>query len=111
MLSFEYNVDMYKIFLGLNDKESHVQEISTENAMGFVSHYLANHFAGATVYNGIGVYKHENGDVVRENSLIVELVYVSEEEVEQAVSDLRYELNQESVMIVKLKSAVQFYEG
>lgn len=108
MLNFD-NVVSYKIFLGLNDGESHKQEISTEDAMTMVSLYLASHFDGATVYNGIGVYRHEDGTIVRENSLIIELVYVTEFMVESLVKHCQTILNQESVMIMRTESAVQFY--
>lgn len=108
MLEFN-NTSMYKVFLGLNDGESHKQEISTEDAMSLVSLYLASHFEGATVYNGIGVYKHEDGTIVRENSLIIELIYVSDFMVESLVKHLQQVLNQESVMIMKTECGVQFY--
>ena len=108
MLEFN-NTSMYKIYVGLNDGESHKQEIRTEDAMTLVSLYLANHFDGATVYNGIGVYKHEDGTIVRENSLIIELVYVSEFMVESLVNHCKTILNQESIMIMRCNCDVQFY--
>ena len=108
MLEFN-NTSMYKVFVGLNDAESKKQEIKTEDAMTLVSLYLANHFDGATVYNGIGVYKHEDGTIVRENSLIIELVYVTEFMVESLVKHLQTVFNQESIMIVRCNCDVQFY--
>lgn len=108
MLEFNNTVS-YKIYVGLNDAESKKQEISTEDAMTLVSLYLANHFEGATVYSGIGVYKHEDGTIVRENSLIIELVYVSEFMVESLVSHCKTILNQESIMIMRTECGVQFY--
>lgn len=94
----ETNTNIYKVYIGLNDQETKKQEIDTETAMIKVSEYLANHFEGATVYNGIGVYKHNNGTVVRENSLIIELVFVSNEDVMKMINHFRVIFNQESVM-------------
>lgn len=108
MLEFN-NTSMYKVFVGLNDAESKKQEIKTEDAMSLVSLYLASHFDGATVYNGIGVYKHEDGTIVRENSLIIELVYVSDFMVESLVNHCKTILNQESIMIMKTECGIQFY--
>ena len=108
MLEFN-NTSMYKVFVGLNDAESKKQEIKTEDAMSLISLYLASHFDGATVYNGIGVYKHEDGTIVRENSLIIELVYVSEFMVESLVNHCKTILNQESIMIMRTECGVQFY--
>lgn len=107
-LNFD-NTNCYKVFLGLNDQKSKKQEIKTEDALVMTSLYLASHFEGATVYNGIGVYRHEDGTIVRENSLIIELVYVTEFMVESLVKHLQHVFNQESIMIVRTECGVQFY--
>ena len=96
------NTNLYKVYVGLNDQLTKKQEIETETAMVIVSEYLANHFEGATVYNGIGVYKHNDGTVVRENSLIIELVFVDDNTVNEMINHFREILNQESIMKVKL---------
>lgn len=108
MLSFD-STSMYKVFLGLNDQKSHKQEISNDDALVMVSLYLASHFDGATCYNAIGVYRHEDGTIVRENSIVIELVYVSDFMVESLVNHMKTVLNQESVMILKQECGVQFY--
>ena len=108
MLNFD-NTALYKVYLGLNDQKEKRQLIDTNDALVMTSLYLASHFDGATVYNGIGVYKHEDGSIVRENSLIIELVYVTDFMVESLVKHLQTVFNQESVMIVKQDCGVQFY--
>lgn len=100
--------NLYKVYLGLNDQESKKQEIDTETAMIKVSEYLADHFDGATVYNGIGVYKHNDGTIVRENSLIIELVYVEDQDVDKMINQFRAVFNQESVMKVKIACECDF---
>ena len=102
------NTNLYKVYLGLNDQLTKKQEIETETAMVIVSEYLANHFEGATVYNGIGVYKHNDGTVVRENSLIIELVFVDDNMVNDMINHFREILNQESIMKVKLSCDCDF---
>ena len=101
-------INLYKVYLGLNDKESKKQEIDTETAMIKVSEYLADHFEGATVYNGIGVYKHNDGTIVRENSLIIELVYVEDQDVDKMINQFHVVFNQESVMKVKIACECDF---
>lgn len=108
MLEFN-NTSLYKVYVGLNDQKEKVQLIDTNDALVMTSLYLANHFEGATVYNGIGVYKHEDGTIVRENSLIIELVYVTDTMVETLIKHLQTVFNQESIMIVKSDIGVQFY--
>lgn len=98
----EINTNLYRVFVGLNDQVTKRQEIATDDALRMASEYLASHFEGATVFNGIGVYKHNDGTVVRENSLIIELVYVSDEDVNQMINEFRVVFNQESVMKVTI---------
>ena len=104
----ETNTNIYKIYIGLNDQESKKQEIDTETAMIKVSEYFADHFEGATVYNGIGVYKHNDGTIVRENSLIIELVYVEDQDVDKMINHFREVFNQESVMKVVIPCNCDF---
>lgn len=99
---------LYKIYVGLNDQQTKKQEIDTVTAMDIISTYLANHFEGATVYNGIGVYKHEDGTIVKENSLIIELVYVEDYQVINLINHVKEILNQESIMKVKIKCDCDF---
>ena len=108
MLNFDNTVS-YKVFVGLNDRESKKQEIPTEDAMSLVSFYLASHFDGATVYPAVGVYRHEDGTIVRESSLVIELVFVSEFMVESLVQHCQKTLNQESIMIMRTECGIQFY--
>ena len=108
MLSFDF-CDLYRVVLGLNDGESHVQEINSDDAMTMVSLYVASHFDGATVTKGYGVYRHENGDIVREESIIIDLAFVTEFMVESLVKHLKQVFNQESVMVMKMNVGVQFY--
>ena len=102
------NTNLYKVYVGLNDQLTKKQEIETETAMVIVSEYLANHFEGATVYNGIGVYKHNDGTVVRENSLIIELVFVDDNMVNEMINHFREILNQESIMKINLSCDCDF---
>ena len=102
------NTNLYKVYVGLNDQKTKKQEVATEKALIIVSEYLANHFQGATVYNGIGVYKHNDGTIVRENSLIIELVFVDDNMVNEMINHFRVIFNQESVMKVKLSCECDF---
>lgn len=104
---FETTVE-YKVYFGLFDQETHKQEIRTEDALEMVSDYLANHFAGATVYSGYGVYRHDDGSTVKEPSLIVELLDVELDDVANMIAEIKYGLNQESVLISETETKYQF---
>jgi hypothetical protein len=86
------------ISLGLNDKDSKRQELET-SAAGILSGLLCSRFAGATVTACAGIYTHDNGQQVRENSLSVVLYFVTLEQVRDFAGELCRVFNQESVTI------------
>ena len=107
MFNFE-NLSVYRLFVGLNDQKEKIQLIETEDALRVVNEYIWANFGGGTVYEGFGVYKHEDGTVVREKSVIVELFYITDDEVELFVEHLKDVLNQESITVMKLNADVCF---
>ena len=107
MFNFE-NLSVYRLFIGLNDQKEKIQLIETEDALRVVNEYIWANFGGGTVYEGFGVYKHDDGTVVREKSVIVELFYITDDEVKLFVEHLKDVLNQESVTVMKLNADVCF---
>lgn len=93
------NLQKAVICLGLNDKDSKRQEIETSAAAGILSGLLCSRFAGATVTACAGIYTHDNGQQVRENSLSVVLYFVTLEQVRDFAGELCRVFNQESVTI------------
>lgn len=99
----------YNIYIGLNDKDSKKQEVSTRRAKEKVIKILnANNITGLTIYEVTGVFKHDTGEVVFEKSLKVELLEVEEEEVIRSIEELKKALNQECIMLEKEKKEVNF---
>ena len=107
MFTFD-DSNLYRVFIGLNDSKSHKQEISDDTAMEIVKSYCYDHFEGATVSHGYGLYKHNNGDKVQESTIIVELFYLSDKDVQDFVNHVKYMLNQESIAVVKIAMQVTF---
>ena len=106
-MTFE-TLSLYRLFVGLNDQKSKKQEVATEDAMRIVNEYIWANFGGGTVYNGYGVYKHDDGTVVREKSIIIELFYIDDNSVELFVNHLKKVLNQESVTVIKQEANITF---
>lgn len=88
------------LYIGLNDKDSKVQEVSTIDAYKMVSNTIG---VGSTITEGRGIYKHEDGTVVSEVSLIVELLdfdnTLSKGWLKDKVEQIKVILNQESVAV------------
>ena len=105
--NFENTIE-YKVYFGLFDQKSKKQEIKTADAVQIIADYIASKFDGGTVYSGYGMYRHEDGSTVQEPSLIVELLGVSFDEVSEMISEIKFILNQESVMISEQELRFQF---
>lgn len=88
------------LYVGLNDKDTKLQEVNTLDAYKMVSNLIG---VGCTITEGRGIYKHEDGTVVSEVSLIVELLdfdnTLSKEWVKSKVEQIKTILNQESVAV------------
>ena len=88
------------LYVGLNDQDRKVQVIDTLEATKIVINILnANGISGATVFNAMGLYTHDDGKVVIENTLRVELFEGERVDVLKAIEQIKIALNQESVVL------------
>ena len=88
------------LYIGLNDKDSKVQEVSTLDAYKMVSNIIG---VDSTITEGRGIYKHDDGTVVFETSLVVEILDLDNTFdkgwVKNKVEQIKTLLNQESVAV------------
>ena len=92
----------FTLYLGLNDKDSKTQKIDTLEAYKIVENMLASMFNGGTIFNAHGVYKHDNGQVVIENTLRIEILEFDNsiiDNVREFVRILKDVFNQESIAV------------
>ena len=61
----------FTITMGLFDKDTHKQEIGTLDAYKICINYLMSVTDGATITEGKGIYKHDDGTVIIEPSFII----------------------------------------
>lgn len=95
------------ISVGLNDKETKVQEIATDAAKGIIiNNIFAVGLEGATITMGTGIYKHENGEIVVENTVIAAFYTNEVDKVVNLCNILKKDLNQESIAmeIIEIES-------
>ena len=93
----------YTLSIGLNDKDTKIQKISTIEAYKMVENILMNNtIEGFTIYEAKGVYKHENGEIVKENTLRVEIYDFDNtlaNKIIASIHTIKAVLNQESVAL------------
>ncbi len=89
----------FTLYCGLNDKDTHQQEIGTLDAAKIVRNTCLAHADGATIFEADGIYKHQDGTFVLEKTLRVELMMVEQSIVRKIVDMLKVMLNQESIAV------------
>lgn len=100
----------YTFYVGLNDKDTHVQEIGTLSASKMVQNVFIKHECGATITDGKGVYAHDDGTIVAEETLIVQVYeFGNPVPIKDICQDLKAILNQESIAVEKTETDSQLY--
>ena len=90
-------LNKFNLYVGLNDKDTKIQEVTTEQAKDIVNNVCGD----CSIQEITGYYTHDNGEKVKENTLKVELLFKSEDEVRLYCQDLKKLLNQESIAVNK----------
>ena len=97
------------ICVGLFDKETKRQEITTLDAYKVATNIFVETTGGATITEGRGVYTHHDGTVVVEPTLVCVVFGDDEEQIKKAAGMLKVAFNQESVVIKRVESNVMFF--
>lgn len=89
----------HTLYLGLNDKDTKTQIINTIEAYKIVSNILAADFGGGTIFEAQGIYKHDDGTIVFEKTLRIEILFAETPQIKTLVNTLKKVFNQESVAV------------
>lgn len=97
------------LYIGLNDKDTKQQELSNLDAKAEISAILFKHFPyGFTLQECQGMYKHNDGTVVCENTIKVILFDYNIGLVPDVVKDLKLKLNQECIAVERIETTVNY---
>ena len=88
--------------IGLNDKDSKVQEIETNDAKNIIIGLVSRMTDGATVYDAQGIYTHENGALVHEHTIRIEMYGTKKKTCKAICAELCKLLNQESIAMERV---------
>ena len=91
----------YTLYLGLNDQEKKIQLISTLESYKIVERILKKQgFDGATIFEAVGLYKHNDGSFVTESTLRIEILdFEDAYNIKNLVNTLKLVFNQESIAV------------
>lgn len=89
----------FTLYIGLFDKDSKQQEITTLDAYKITANIFKGTTGGATITEAVGVYTHDNGEIVIEPSLRCEIFGATAEQVYQAAAQIKTALNQEKIAL------------
>ena len=93
-------IKKFTLFLGLCDKDSKLQKISTVEAYKMVQNILFGAgFDGGTIFEANGFYKHTDGSVVIEPSFKIEILDFGKIGIRPLVDELKRVFNQESIAV------------
>lgn len=85
------------LYLGLFDQTTHKQEISTLDAYKIASNLLTDIIGFGTITEAMGVYTHDDGTIVNEPTLRIEVSNIDIESMKRLAIALKSTFNQESV--------------
>ena len=87
----------HTLYVGLNDKDTKKQVCNRHVARKMVMSICGD----CTISDTLGRYTHDDGTKVTERGLKVELLFKADNEVMQFAQQIKKELNQESIALVK----------
>ena len=96
------------LFVGLFDKDSKTQEINTLDAYKVASNLLTDIIGFGTITQAMGVYTHDDGTIVQEPTLRIEVSGVELEPMKKLAIALKQAFNQESVAFEVVNSDFSF---
>ena len=85
------------LFCGLFDKDSKAQEVSTLDAYKVASNLVTDIIGFGTITEAIGIYTHDDGTIVNEPTLRVEVSGIDIESMKRLALALKSAFNQESI--------------
>ena len=90
----------YEIIIGLKDKNTYKQMLSTEKFVKIVKSVCKRKYIGYSMHVMEGGYIHRNGTYINEKSLNITFYYITKKQVLEIASILKKLFNQESVIVI-----------
>ena len=89
----------YTLYIGLNDKDTYEQLISTEDAIERANQIVAKHAGGYTQMTARGGWTNDDGSMGHENTMVYIIYDVDESSLKAMLDELLREFNQSSILV------------
>lgn len=99
----------YKLYIGLNDKNTLEQIIDTQKAVDVICNIMKDHKKGFSLVTQKGGYEMESGQYVFENSLALSIFEISQKQLFSFCDIFKKAFNQESILITEITEQAIFY--
>ena len=103
--------EKYTLYIGLNDKDTNTQLISTRQAKSIVNKICAEYAGNYTAVDACGGWVDESGRQITENSLVYSFCGISEEKIKTVLDELLKALNQSSILVEHETVTSVYYSG
>ncbi len=101
----------YTMYIGMNDKDTYEQIISTEDAKTIIDNICFKYLDGYTIQDANGSWVDENGLVTHENTIVCCFKDTDNDTVYKIADEVIKTLNQNTVLIEKDLIQIDFYGG
>ena len=102
------NTQKIILFVGLFDQTSKAQEITTLDAYKVASNLVTDIIGFGTITEAVGIYTHDDGTIVNEPTLRIEVSGIDIESMKRLALALKSAFNQESIGFEVVKSDFSF---
>lgn len=110
-LSLENATVHYTLYIGTNDKDTYKPVMPTDEAKHIVDEICTKYVNGFTVHDSIGTWNDEKNEITHEDTIICYLDNIDEDTLYSICDEIRLALNQNSVLIQKEYTQLDFYSG
>ena len=99
----------YWMYIGLNDRDTYQQEITTDDAKALISSICASHVDGYTMFEASGGWVDELGVLTEELTLVCVFREATEEQMQAIMEEILVDFNQNAVLLERRVSDASFY--
>ena len=101
----------YTLYIGLNDKDTYEQIISTEDAIEKANVIVAKHAGGYTQMTARGGWTNDDGTMGHENTMVYIIYDIDEASLKALLDELLKEFNQGAILVEKDDTPHIYYSG